>query len=163
TQRERGRDPEAGAGRGGLLPEVPRPRKRCRVELQGEVAEGCTPDTGVNRAVPDTGARAGETRSLTRAPVLSSPRGGKRMGLLSEVARPYRCCLFIGFFLILCAVPACRTIDVPLWAAATPPEERAFEVVCLQGVPYCVGPEADAERHRLDLFLPRGRAGYPVL
>jgi acetyl esterase/lipase len=33
----------------------------------------------------------------------------------------------------------------------------------LEGIPYCGGAEADAERHRLDLFLPRGRTGYPVL
>jgi acetyl esterase/lipase len=85
------------------------------------------------------------------------------MGLPSEVPRACRCSLFIGFFLVLTAVPACRMTDVPVWATRAPQEERVFEVDCLQGVPYSGGADADAGRHRLDVFLPRGRTGYPVL
>jgi acetyl esterase/lipase len=36
-------------------------------------------------------------------------------------------------------------------------------VECIRDVPYFAGPDADESRHRLDLFLPKGRERYPVV
>jgi acetyl esterase/lipase len=40
---------------------------------------------------------------------------------------------------------------------------RTFAVQVLRDVPYYQGAEADDQRHRLDLYLPRGAQGFPVL
>jgi acetyl esterase/lipase len=60
-------------------------------------------------------------------------------------------------------LPACRVTDVPLWGPAGPAPGDACAVERVQGVPYCDGPDADALRHRLDLYLPEGRKDYPVV
>jgi acetyl esterase/lipase len=38
-----------------------------------------------------------------------------------------------------------------------------FEVETVKGIAYREGSGADAVRHRLDLYVPKGRSGYPVL
>jgi acetyl esterase/lipase len=40
---------------------------------------------------------------------------------------------------------------------------RAGEVQVIRDVPYVKGPDADPERHQLDLYLPRGRKDFPVV
>jgi acetyl esterase/lipase len=60
------------------------------------------------------------------------------------------------------SVPACRVTDVPLWSPAPPSQTEAQEVESVRDIAYYEGPNADP-RHRLDLFLPRGQKGYPVL
>jgi acetyl esterase/lipase len=85
------------------------------------------------------------------------------MGRDVHVPWPSRCCVLLAWSLLLCAVPACRITDVPLWTARPPQGGRAFEVERLDGVPYCGGAEADGERHQLDLFLPKGQPGFPVI
>jgi acetyl esterase/lipase len=46
--------------------------------------------------------------------------------------------------------------------AADPPRPR-FEVEVFKDIAYVEGKEADPERHKLDVYLPRGRKDFPVL
>jgi acetyl esterase/lipase len=69
----------------------------------------------------------------------------------------------LAFALAVLGIPSCRLTDLPLWGPAGPPPYDAFEVECLRDVPYFEGPDADAHRHRLDLFLPKGLTDYPVV
>jgi acetyl esterase/lipase len=64
--------------------------------------------------------------------------------------------------LVLLAVAACRVTDLRLWRRVeqTP---GACEVERIRNVAYWAGPRADRVRHRLDLFLPRGKTHYPVV
>jgi acetyl esterase/lipase len=64
--------------------------------------------------------------------------------------------------LLALAISACRVTDLPLWAPAEPADD-ACAVEHVQGVAYYEGPDADDFRHRLDLFLPKGRDDYPVV
>lgn len=64
--------------------------------------------------------------------------------------------------LLALTISACRVTDLPLWGPAETADD-AFEVEQIQGIAYCDGPDADPVRHRLDLFLPKGRRGYPVV
>jgi acetyl esterase/lipase len=43
------------------------------------------------------------------------------------------------------------------------PAAAAFEVEITKNVAYYDGKDSDAVRHRLDLYLPKGRKGFPVL
>jgi acetyl esterase/lipase len=69
-------------------------------------------------------------------------------------------CLVVA--LALLALPACRQ-ELRLWEPANVPSERRYDVVRVQDVLYYNGEDADATRHRLDLFLPRGVSNYPVV
>jgi acetyl esterase/lipase len=67
----------------------------------------------------------------------------------------------VWVILVALASPACRVTDVPLWG---PPElPDAVPVERIPGIAYYNGPGADPLRHRLDLFLPRGRKDFPVV
>jgi acetyl esterase/lipase len=59
-------------------------------------------------------------------------------------------------------IPACRVTDLPLWGPGGP-AFGTFEVERIRDVEYVQGPVADAHRHRLDLFLPKGHKDYPVV
>jgi acetyl esterase/lipase len=61
------------------------------------------------------------------------------------------------------ALPACHVTDLRLWQAARPSSSDVFEVQQVLGVTYFEGAPADAYRHRLDLFLPKGLKNYPVV
>jgi acetyl esterase/lipase len=64
--------------------------------------------------------------------------------------------------LAVLAAPACRDgqgLLRPAPGRVPPP----FEVVCVRDVAYYDGLDADDTRHRLDLFLPQGHSGYPVV
>jgi acetyl esterase/lipase len=50
--------------------------------------------------------------------------------------------------------------DLTLWK---PSHEPGGEVRRVSGVSYCDGPRESADRHRLDLFLPKDRQNYPVI
>jgi len=65
--------------------------------------------------------------------------------------------------LLLLGVSACHVTDLRVWDPAEPRPGNAVEVEQVRGVSYCSGPEGDAFRHSLDLFLPRGRKDYPVV
>src|SRR5438552_3649939 len=68
----------------------------------------------------------------------------------------------VGIALFLCALSACRITDWKLWH---PDEARdgACEVERILGVSYCDGARSDKLRHKLDLFLPKGKKDYPVV
>ncbi len=74
--------------------------------------------------------------------------------------RRARCCSALAVSLAVLA--GCRWTDLVLWRPAEPaPGGCAVERVA--GLVYHHGPDADDLRHRLDLYLPRGRAGFPVV
>jgi len=72
---------------------------------------------------------------------------------------------FIPLVVVLAtfAVPACRVTDVPLWRPAPRSPSDEFNVERVRGVTYYEGLPADAYRHRLDMFLPKGVKDYPVV
>jgi acetyl esterase/lipase len=61
-------------------------------------------------------------------------------------------------------LPAIALALAPVAAAADAPKAAAPpEVEVIRDVAYCDGEEADRERHRLDLYLPKGVKNFPVL
>ena len=74
--------------------------------------------------------------------------------------RPGLRLLLVG--LLALAAAACRVTDLPLWQPGESATD-AFAVESVWGVPYRDGPEVDAVRNRLDLFLPKGQKDYPVV
>jgi acetyl esterase/lipase len=64
---------------------------------------------------------------------------------------------------LLLVVVGCRVTDWALWGLPEPLPADAIEVEAIRGVAYYDGPGADDCRHRLDLFLPRGRTDFPVV
>jgi acetyl esterase/lipase len=64
--------------------------------------------------------------------------------------------------LALAAVPACRLNDVPFYAPADP-RAGELEVHRARDFVYDDTPGVDHTRHRLDLYLPAKREGYPVV
>ena len=48
-------------------------------------------------------------------------------------------------------------VDVP-----APPAQAPFEVETVKGLTYCDGLAEDAAKHKLDLYLPRGKKDFPV-
>jgi acetyl esterase/lipase len=65
--------------------------------------------------------------------------------------------------ILILLIPACRVTDLPIWGPDGPPPTDACEVEQIRDVAYYEGPDADAFRHRLDLFLPKGQKDYPVV
>jgi acetyl esterase/lipase len=63
--------------------------------------------------------------------------------------------------LALSALPACRVTDVPLWGPTETGPSDAVERI--RDISYYDGPQADPGRHKLDLFLPKGKTDYPVV
>jgi len=48
-----------------------------------------------------------------------------------------------------------------LWSKDKP--SATFQVEVVQNVVYYEGKDADPDRHKLDLYLPKGKKGFPVL
>jgi acetyl esterase/lipase len=69
----------------------------------------------------------------------------------------------LAMILLAGAIPACAITDVPLWGRGGRTSPRIFEVEQVRNVAYFTGPGADDRRHRLDLFVPKGARGYPVV
>ena len=69
-------------------------------------------------------------------------------------------CVAAAFMLLLLIV-GCRITDMTLWRPIDRPD--ACEVERIRRVSYYDGSDADRVRHRLDLFLPKGRTDYPVV
>jgi acetyl esterase/lipase len=59
--------------------------------------------------------------------------------------------------------PGCGVTSLPLWGRLGQPSADTFEVECVRDVSYTDGPRADAFRHRLDLYIPKGIKDYPVV
>lgn len=67
------------------------------------------------------------------------------------------------FSLMLLALPACRVTDMTLWGPGEPPA-GACEVERINDVCYFRDSDDKNEHaHQLDLFLPKGKQGYPVV
>lgn len=64
--------------------------------------------------------------------------------------------------ILLAIVPACRVTDWRLWDRADKTND-ACGVKHVRDVAYYDGPQADAHRHRVDLFLPKGKSDFPVV
>jgi acetyl esterase/lipase len=78
------------------------------------------------------------------------------------MGRCHRLCLHFLAAALLGAT-ACRMTDLPLWRPTEPAPHDACPVTAVRGVAYRDDPEADAVRHRLDLYLPRDRRDFPVV
>ncbi|MSQ97523.1 MAG: alpha/beta hydrolase [Gemmataceae bacterium] len=68
----------------------------------------------------------------------------------------------IALAIVLIALPACRIPDWQIWRMEERPPS-VYEVERIRNVAYFNGPEADSFRHRVDLFLPKGKTDYPVV
>lgn len=64
---------------------------------------------------------------------------------------------------VLASVPACHPTSIQLWKPAPPAAADAVEVERFRDVTYYDGKDADSFRHRLDLYLPKGKKDYPVV
>src|SRR5262249_19562212 len=47
--------------------------------------------------------------------------------------------------------------------AAAPASEKTYEVDIKADIPYYQGKDANPRKHKLDLYLPRGKKDFPVL
>jgi acetyl esterase/lipase len=56
-----------------------------------------------------------------------------------------------------------RVMSLRLWGPVRPQPPGALAVEEVPDVAYRDGPQADSIRHRLDLFLPRGKKDFPVV
>lgn len=68
----------------------------------------------------------------------------------------------VALAILLLALPACRLTDCQVWRLEERPPS-AYEVERIRNVAYHDGPKADSVRHRVDLFLPKGKTEYPVV
>jgi acetyl esterase/lipase len=59
-------------------------------------------------------------------------------------------------------VPACHVTDLRLWDRGRPKDD-VCAVVTKKDVAYFDGPGADTYRHRVDLFLPKGKTDFPIV
>jgi acetyl esterase/lipase len=64
--------------------------------------------------------------------------------------------------LALLGAAACRVTSLPLWRPAGPSGDTC-DVEQVRDVAYADGPKGGAFRHRLDLFVPKGKKDYPVV
>ena len=78
-----------------------------------------------------------------------------------NVNRPIRARI-LAVALLLLALSACRVTDWRLWDGVERAPD-AYEVEHLRDLAYYDGPQADRVRHRLDIFVPKGRKDFPVV
>jgi arylformamidase len=57
----------------------------------------------------------------------------------------------------------CNVYSLPLWHSVEPRSPSTCEVTALRDIAYRLGPEADASRNVLDLYLPHGKRDFPVV
>jgi acetyl esterase/lipase len=69
----------------------------------------------------------------------------------------------VAVALALMALPACKVTDWNLWNRTEPAGVESCAVEKVRGVSYYDGPQADPGRHKVDLFLPKGKQDYPVV
>lgn len=70
-------------------------------------------------------------------------------------------CAMAAFALI--ALVGCRHSDVPLWKPTSKAPADGYEVNRLKDIAYYTGSSADDQRHRLDVYLPKGKSDFPVV
>jgi acetyl esterase/lipase len=69
----------------------------------------------------------------------------------------------ISIAALSCALLSCHPTSVQLWKTSTAATTDAIPVERVQNIAYYDGPDADARRQRLDLYLPKGAKDYPIL
>lgn len=65
--------------------------------------------------------------------------------------------------LVVVGLTSCHLSSLTIWSPAPAPPTAVFEVERVRDVAYYDGPDADGFRHRLDLYLPKGKKDYPVV
>jgi len=71
--------------------------------------------------------------------------------------------LLLGMPTLLLAASACHVTDMAIWSPTPNAGPAPFEVAEVRDVVYRSGPEKDPYRRRVDLFLPKGQRGFPVV
>jgi acetyl esterase/lipase len=56
-----------------------------------------------------------------------------------------------------------QVTSIPIWGPSGPPPQGALEVEEVLDVAYREDPKASTFRHRLDMYLPKGKKDYPVV
>jgi len=56
-----------------------------------------------------------------------------------------------------------RILSIPIWGPLQPPPPGAIQVEAMMDLPYRDDRQADPIRHRLDLFVPKGKKDFPVV
>jgi acetyl esterase/lipase len=56
-----------------------------------------------------------------------------------------------------------QVMSIPIWQPLSPPPPGALAVESVCDLAYRSGPGTDSFRHRLDLFVPKDKKGYPVV
>lgn len=69
--------------------------------------------------------------------------------------------LALPLFLLACLCPC--PCPCPLASAAEPVVGAPYEVQSIPDIAYREGPEADPEKQKLDLYLPKGKTDFPVV
>ncbi|MBI3821475.1 MAG: alpha/beta hydrolase [Planctomycetes bacterium] len=69
---------------------------------------------------------------------------------------------YLAVALMLLALSACRSIEWRPWRGPEPPDGPC-EIERIRDISYCAGAPADRFRHRLDLYLPKGKKDFPVV
>lgn len=64
---------------------------------------------------------------------------------------------------VLITLIGCRHSDLPLWKPTSKAPADAYVVKRLSDIAYYTGSRADDYRHRLDLYLPKGKTDFPVV
>jgi acetyl esterase/lipase len=99
---------------------------------------------------------------LLRGDAIAAEASGYDISFVPTEAGSYRVEARIGEKLWI------RSAPIHLEAVAgrglsLPPQEVAPTVEVMKGITYVEGSEADANKHKLDLYLPKGETGFPVL
>lgn len=100
------------------------------------------------------------------APVLAElcpPTTGEQYVLAELVGRPPRKTtrLFLGA--LLAAAVGCGVLQAAFQENAGGDEAAEYQVEAIHDVAYVEGAEADAKKHKLDLYLPKEKGGFPVV
>ncbi len=69
--------------------------------------------------------------------------------------------LFVAF--LLCTLSACHVSDWALWGPIGKPPKDAYEVARIRDIAYYDGKGADSYRHKLDVYVPKGKKDFPVV
>lgn len=70
---------------------------------------------------------------------------------------------FLAAALLALALSACRVTDIPFWGRSEHAPADPCGVERIRGISYYDGPQANPGKHKLDLFLPRGKTDCPVV
>src|SRR5450755_4984448 len=74
-------------------------------------------------------------------------------------------CLFLagGFVLLVGCAPRAAAVTTAEPKDAPPADDLRFEVEATRNLTYYEGDDPDKEKHKLDLYLPKGKKDFPVV